>query len=77
LDNPEWKYDVYPEVIDGMNVADFIDPDITRKILELEKEEAQLIKEWESQEAMRDTHDDVEEEEKELAEWIKKKASFD
>jgi len=73
LDNPEWKYDVYPEVIDGMNVADFIDPDISRKLLELEKEEAQLIKEWESEEAMRDTHDDVEEEEKELAEWIKKK----
>ena len=25
---PEWKYDAIPEIMDGKNIADFIDPDI-------------------------------------------------
>lgn len=45
LEDPSWKYDMPPEVIDGHNVADFIDPDIDRKLAELEKEEALLEKE--------------------------------
>jgi len=73
LDNPEWKYDEYPEVIDGMNLFDYIDPDIGRKLAELEKEEAQLIKEWQQEEAVLRGHDDIEEDEKELADWINKK----
>jgi hypothetical protein len=28
LANEEWKYDPIPEIIDGKNIADFIDPDI-------------------------------------------------
>ena len=27
VDNEEWRYDAYPEILDGRNVADFIDPD--------------------------------------------------
>lgn len=39
-DIPEdWKYDVVPEVLNGHNVADFIDPDIMKKLEELEEEE--------------------------------------
>ena len=26
LENPEWRYDVMPEMIDGKNVIDYIDP---------------------------------------------------
>jgi len=43
LEDPEWKYDVMPEIMDGKNVADFIDADIERKLMELEKEEEMLL----------------------------------
>jgi len=39
LRNKEWNFDPIPEIIDGNNVADFIDPDILQKLEELEKEE--------------------------------------
>lgn len=35
----EWKYDVIPEILNGKNIADFIDRDIEEKILRLEQEE--------------------------------------
>lgn len=28
LQNKEWKYDEIPEIMDGQNIADFVDPDI-------------------------------------------------
>eukprot|EP01105_Mastigella_eilhardi_P008168 TRINITY_DN19_c0_g1_i21.p1 TRINITY_DN19_c0_g1~~TRINITY_DN19_c0_g1_i21.p1 ORF type:complete len:580 (-),score=174.23 TRINITY_DN19_c0_g1_i21:96-1835(-) len=39
LENPHWKYDVVPEIMDGKNIADFVDRDIWEKLEELEKEE--------------------------------------
>merc|ERR1719430_889473 len=39
LANPDEKYDVIPEVWNGKNVADYIDPDIMAKLNALEKEE--------------------------------------
>ena len=45
LDNPEWKYDRVPEVFDGQNVYDYIDPEIDAKLEELEKEEERLQEE--------------------------------
>lgn len=42
LKNDEWKYDVIPEIQDGKNIADFIDPDIVAKLDELEAEEERL-----------------------------------
>lgn len=39
LKNPEEKNDVLPEVINGHNIADYIDPDIFKKLESLEKEE--------------------------------------
>ncbi|KAI5926147.1 nucleolar GTP-binding protein 1 [Camillea tinctor] len=42
LDNPEWKYDRIPEIFDGKNVADYIDPEIDAKLQALEEEEEQL-----------------------------------
>jgi nucleolar GTP-binding protein len=43
LENDEWKYDKIPEIMDGRNIADFIDPDIEAKLAELEKEEELLL----------------------------------
>ena len=39
LENPDWKYDVWPEIMDGKNVYDFVDKDILKKVEALEKEE--------------------------------------
>lgn len=42
LENPEWKQDVMPEIVDGRNIADFVDPDILKRLEELEREEELL-----------------------------------
>ena len=42
LDEDDWKYDRIPEVFDGKNVYDFIDPDIESKLAALEDEEESL-----------------------------------
>ncbi|KAF4460470.1 nucleolar GTP-binding [Fusarium albosuccineum] len=42
LANPEWKYDKIPEIFDGKNVYDFVDPDIEAKLQALEEEEEKL-----------------------------------
>lgn len=42
LEDPAWKYDIMPEIMDGHNVLDFVDPDIEAKLAELEREEAEL-----------------------------------
>ena len=40
--NDEWKDDIIPEIWEGKNVADFIDPDIAEKLEALEREEEKL-----------------------------------
>jgi len=45
LENDEWKHDKIPEVFDGKNVYDFIDPDIEAKLAALEEEEERLEEE--------------------------------
>ena len=53
LENDEWKYDIMPEIIDGHNVADFIDKDILAKLEELEREEEELEAEYEREKSMK------------------------
>ena len=43
MDDPEWKYDEVPEIMDGKNIADFIDADLEKKLAELEHEEEMLM----------------------------------
>ncbi|RCI09527.1 hypothetical protein L249_4065 [Ophiocordyceps polyrhachis-furcata BCC 54312] len=57
LKNPEWKYDKVPEIFDGKNVYDFVDPDIEAKLQALEEEEEQL-----EQQGYYDSDDDIEDE---------------
>lgn len=45
LEDKTWKYDSVPEIMDGHNVMDFVDPDIEKKLKELEKEEDLLMQE--------------------------------
>ena len=42
LANDDWKYDTIPEIMEGKNVADFIDPDIMERLEALEREEEKL-----------------------------------
>lgn len=42
LQKEEWKQDKIPEVFEGKNVYDFIDPDIETRLTALEKEEEKL-----------------------------------
>jgi len=43
LRNAEWKFDVVPEIMDGKNIADFVDPDIEARLQQLEAEEERLM----------------------------------
>ncbi|KAM0458152.1 hypothetical protein ACHAPV_001524 [Trichoderma viride] len=72
LKNPEWKYDKMPEVFDGKNVYDYVDPDIEAKLAALEEEEERLEQEgyYESDE---DIEDDEEAEIMRKAELIREK----
>uniref|UniRef100_A0A7S2BZF7 Nucleolar GTP-binding protein 1 n=1 Tax=Octactis speculum TaxID=3111310 RepID=A0A7S2BZF7_9STRA len=61
LSNDEWKYDAVPEIMDGKNVADFIDPDVQAKLdaldLEQEQVEAEAADAWASDESDLDDAD--------------------
>eukprot|EP00331_Platyophrya_macrostoma_P027340 CAMPEP_0176436172 /NCGR_PEP_ID=MMETSP0127-20121128/17796_1 /TAXON_ID=938130 /ORGANISM="Platyophrya macrostoma, Strain WH" /LENGTH=648 /DNA_ID=CAMNT_0017819413 /DNA_START=29 /DNA_END=1975 /DNA_ORIENTATION=+ len=39
LENPEWVDDIMPDIMDGHNVYDFVDPEIHQRLVELEDEE--------------------------------------
>ncbi|KAI3824916.1 hypothetical protein L1987_06389 [Smallanthus sonchifolius] len=73
LANDEWKEDNMPEILDGHNVYDFVDPDILQRLEELEKEEG-LLQEQEDDEVEMDVEDLTPQQQKELAEIRKKKS---
>jgi nucleolar GTP-binding protein len=56
LAKEEWKYDVMPEIWDGHNVADFIDPDIDAKLEALEREEEEQAANAPAMDAMEEEH---------------------
>eukprot|EP00798_Chlamydomonas_sp_ICE-L_P019000 gene19000-25583_t len=60
LKDDSWKNDIMPELMDGHNIMDFVDPDIDARLAELEREEELL----EAQHAkdMADAEDSDEEE---------------
>ena len=39
LEDAGWRRDIIPEIMDGHNIADFVDPDIDAKLEALEREE--------------------------------------
>ncbi|QRV94472.1 nucleolar GTP-binding protein 1 [Ceratobasidium sp. AG-Ba] len=62
LEDDSWKHDVIPEIWQGKNVADFIDPDIAAKLEALEAEEEKLEAEgfYDSEEEILDSDDELE-----------------
>lgn len=63
LENDEWKFDAIPEIIDGKNIADFVDPDILKRVEALEEEEDQIVAELEAAKMNEDEDSDLDEEE--------------
>ncbi|KAL0482320.1 nucleolar GTP-binding protein NOG1 [Acrasis kona] len=74
LKNPDWKYDVIPEIFDGRNIADFIDPEIEKLLDELEKEEEVRLEEPEVNYADDEIY--IEEEDEDVYEKIMSKKSI-
>jgi len=76
LKNPEWRFDIMPEIMDGHNIADFIDPEILEKLEELEKEEE--LREQESANTMDADEDDIEltEEQQDTVKQIREKKKY-
>merc|ERR1719153_1554532 len=72
LPNPDEKYDIIPETWQGHNIADFIDPDIMKKLeaLEAEEEARERAGFYDSEE---EEEDESYEEIKELAKKIRRK----
>ncbi|KAK2735787.1 Nucleolar GTP-binding protein 1 [Myotisia sp. PD_48] len=59
LADDDWKHDKIPEVWNGKNIYDFVDPDIEEKLQQLEEEEEKLEAEgyYDSDESVEDAED--------------------
>ena len=78
LNVDEWKWDVIPEIMDGKNVADYIDVDVERQLALLEAEEEEEMRRFkERNEAEMDEADsELDEEEKQKAAVIREKKAL-
>lgn len=74
LEDDEWKKDIMPEILNGKNVYDFLDPEIASKLQALEEEEEQLEREgfYDSDDDMEDENDEINQI-REKAAWIRDK----
>ncbi|KAG2610108.1 nucleolar GTP-binding protein 1-like [Panicum virgatum] len=76
LANDEWKEDILPEILDGHNVADFLDPDILERCEELEREEGLRLEEQAAQDAFEVDGHELTDEQKEILSQIRKKKAL-
>lgn len=73
LAHEDWKDDIQPEIVDGHNFYDFVDPDILERLEELEREEEQRMEQEDDDEEM-DGKELTPEEQEALAKIRKKKS---
>mmetsp|Transcript_7444 Transcript_7444/g.9919 ORF Transcript_7444/g.9919 Transcript_7444/m.9919 type:complete len:728 (-) Transcript_7444:319-2502(-) len=71
-----WRFDAIPQIMDGKNIADYIDPEIDTKLAQLEKEEEQLVAELEAERAGMDEESDLDSEEEAAVEAIREKKTI-
>eukprot|EP01132_Coremiostelium_polycephalum_P007878 gene7878-9697_t len=71
LTNDDWKLDIVPEIMDGKNIADFVDPDILLRLEELEREEEAFLEELKSSGADQDDESDLDDDDLELLDEIR------
>ena len=74
LKNAEWKTDVVPEIMDGKNIADYVDSDILEKLKRLEEEEDEPLRRAEIE--GEDEESDIDEDALELATKIRQKRAM-
>lgn len=73
LKHDEWKYDIIPEIMDGKNIADFVDPEIDARLAELEKEEEEQQRKAAEAAEMEDEEDELDEGQRKLVDKIREK----
>lgn len=73
LADEEWKFDAIPQIMNGKNIADYIDPDIEARLTALELEEDQLLEELEAAAMNEEAESDLESEEEAVVEAIRDK----
>jgi len=73
LRDESWKFDAIPEILDGKNIADYIDPDIEAKLAALEKEEEQLVQELQAAAMGEESESDLDSEEEAAVEAIRER----
>ena len=71
LENKLYSYDLVPEIIDGKNISDYIDPDIEQKLIELENEEELLLEQYNNQLAMKSDDSELDEDEQAAVQQIR------
>ena len=71
LKDEEWRFDAIPEIIDGKNIADYVDPEIEKRLAELELEEEQLLQELEAEQMGQEPESDLDSEEEAAVEAIR------
>jgi nucleolar GTP-binding protein len=73
LKNADERFDKIPELLDGKNIADFVDPDIEELLEELEREEDERIEKLEEYNANKDADSDLDEDEMRILNAIRNK----
>jgi len=58
LANEDWRNDIMPEIMDGKNVFDFVDPEIDEKLARIEEEEDQIMEKHYQSKAFENENDD-------------------
>ena len=73
LEDPSWVDDIMPDIMDGHNIYDYVDPDISDRLLELENEEEGRLEELEIEQAKKVPEYSLEESTLEAVQFIKDK----
>jgi nucleolar GTP-binding protein len=76
LNNDDYKFDVIPEIMDGKNIADFVDPDIELKLAALEEEEDARIAEKEAAGMGEESESDLDSDEEAAVSAIREKKAI-
>ncbi|KAG0493467.1 hypothetical protein HPP92_004461 [Vanilla planifolia] len=76
LANDDWKEDLMPEILDGHNVYDFVDPDILNRLEELEREEGLRLEAEENEAEFEMDGNELTAEEREALAEIRKRKSL-
>lgn len=76
LSNPEHRFDKIPEIMDGKNIADFVDADIEELLEELEREEEERVNKLEEENANKSEESELDEDELRIINAIRKKKTL-